>query len=168
MIYKVEGDILLSKAHAIVHGVGLKDPMNKGLALDLSNKYPLLQKDFNCWRHQHNTKPGEAWLWVGQENVRIVNLITHESAEPNEHNYEKATLINIKHALSELVKIIAHEKLTSIAVPRLGAGSGDLDWDDVWWLIENILGGLAIPVYVYVVYQPGQPADEPGVEKMLH
>jgi hypothetical protein len=39
---------------------------------------------------------------------------------------------------------------------------GDLDWDDVWPLIENSLGELSIPVYVYAVYHPGQAADEPG------
>ncbi len=163
MIYKVEGDILLSKGQAIVHGVGINDPMDKGLALKLRNKYPLLQKDLNRWCHQHNTKPGEAWMWVGQNNVRIVNLITHENMESNDHHYNKATLLNIKHALSALVKIIAHEKLTSIALPRLGTGFGDLEWDDVWPLIESNLSGLDIPVYVYVVYHPGQPADERGV-----
>jgi O-acetyl-ADP-ribose deacetylase (regulator of RNase III) len=163
MIYKVEGDILLSKAQTIVHGIGVNDPMDKGLALKLRNKYPLLQKDFDRWCHQHNTKPGEAWMWIGQKNVRIVNLITHENMESNDHHYDKATLNNIRHALSALVKIIAFEKLTSIAVPRLGTGLGDLDWDDVWPLIENNLGGLDFPVYVYVAYHPGQPADEPGV-----
>jgi len=32
MIYQVEGDILLSKAQAIAHGVRINDPMHKGLA----------------------------------------------------------------------------------------------------------------------------------------
>jgi O-acetyl-ADP-ribose deacetylase (regulator of RNase III) len=163
MIFKVEGDILLSTAQAIVHGVGINDPMDKGLALELRNKYPPLQKDLNRWCHQHNTKPGEAWMWAGQNNVRIVNLITHENMESNDHHYDKATLSNIRHALSALVKIVTLEKLSSIALPRLGTGLGDLDWDDVWPLIENILGGLDIPVYVYVAYYPGQPADEPSV-----
>jgi O-acetyl-ADP-ribose deacetylase (regulator of RNase III) len=163
MIYKVEGDILLSKAQAIVHGVGVNDPMDKGLALKLRNKYPSLQKDLNRWCYQHDTKPGEAWMWVGQNNVRIVILITHENTESNDHHYDKATLNNIRHALSALVKMVAFEKLTSIAVPRLGTGLGDLDWDDVSPLIENNLGGLDIPVYVYVAYCPGQPANEPNV-----
>jgi len=163
MIYKVEGDILLTRAQAIVHGVGVNDPMDKGLALELRNNYPLLQKDFDRWCHQHNAKPGAAWMWAGQNNARIVNLVTHENMESNDHHYDKATLSNIRHALSALVKIIAFEKLASIALPRLGTGLGDLDWDDVWPLIENSLGGLSIPVYVYAVYHPGQAADEPGV-----
>ncbi len=164
MIYKVEGDILLSKAQAIAHGVGASDPMDKGLALELRNKYPLLQKDFNRWCYQHDTKPGEAWMWVSHENVRIVNLVTHENMQASSnHHYYKATLNNIKHALSELVKIIQFEKLASIALPKLGTGLGDLDWDDVLPLIENNLGTVDIPVYLYITYLPGQPAYEPGL-----
>jgi O-acetyl-ADP-ribose deacetylase (regulator of RNase III) len=61
------------------------------------------------------------------------------------------------------VKIIAAEKFTSIALPRLATGVGHLDWDDVWPLIENSLGGPIIPVYVYAIYHPGQPANELGI-----
>ena len=35
MIHLVEGDILLSHAQAIAQGVGINDPMDKGLALSL-------------------------------------------------------------------------------------------------------------------------------------
>lgn len=163
MIYQVTGDILLSKAQAIVQGVGVNDTMDKGLALKLRNKYPLLARDFECWRHQHHTRPGEAWLWVGPDQARIVNLIIHEDAEIDEHLYHKATLINIKHALQALVKIIGSHKLTSIALPRLGAGLGDLDWEDVWSIMQLTLGGLDIAVYVYEVYLPELAAVEPGL-----
>jgi O-acetyl-ADP-ribose deacetylase (regulator of RNase III) len=161
MIHKVEGDILLTKANAIVHGVGVNDPMDKGLALALRNKFPSLQKDLERWCHQHDTKPGEAWLWVGQNNARIVNLITHENQDCNDHHYDKATLANIKHSLAALVKIVTFEKLSSLAIPRIGTGLGDLDWDDVWPIIENNLGILNIPIFVYVAYKEGKAADEP-------
>ncbi len=163
MIFKVEGDILLSKANAIVHGVEKNDPMNKCLALELNNKYPTMRTDFHRWCHQHNTKPGEAWLWTGPNNTHIVHLITQESLEINDHLHGKATLNNIRHALTALEKIIITEKFTSIALPRIATGVGDLEWDDVWPLIENSLGKLAIPVYVYVTYIAGKVADEPVV-----
>jgi O-acetyl-ADP-ribose deacetylase (regulator of RNase III) len=47
MIYQVEGDILLSKAQALAHGVGINDPMDKGLALALHKQYPAMHKDFH-------------------------------------------------------------------------------------------------------------------------
>jgi O-acetyl-ADP-ribose deacetylase (regulator of RNase III) len=163
MIYKVEGDIFLSKAQAIAHGVGLNDPMDKGLSLELRNKYPDMHKDFDRWCHQHNTKPGEAWMWSGPNNIRIVNLITHEGMDSRDYHQCKATIRNVRQSLSALVKIIVNEKLDSIALPRLATGEGDLDWDNVWPLIEDNLGDLTIPVYVYAVYVPGQPAEESGV-----
>ena len=162
MIHQVEGDILLSKACAIVQGVGINDPMDKGLALALLNLYPEMCKDFNRWCHQHNTRPGEAWLWNGTNNIRIVNLITQDVIDSHDYRLGKATLNNIKHALDALVKIILKEKITSIALPKLATGSGDLDWDDVWPLIENSLGDIDIPVYVYTRHHSSQKGKELG------
>ena len=164
MIYYVKGDILLSKAQAIVQGVGINDPMDEGLALELRNRYPQLQKDFNLWCYQHDTKPGEAWMWVSHDTVRFINLITHESVQiDSNHHYYKATLNNIRHALGELAKIVRHKKLTSIALPKLGTGSGDLDWDDILPLIEYYTNELDTAVYIYVEFLPGEAAHEPGL-----
>ena len=160
MIYKVEGDILLSTADAIVQGVGINDPMDKGLALEIRMQYPQLAKDFQRWCHQHNTKPGEAWLWTGSNKRRVVNLITQDSIDDHDYPLGKATLSNVRHALDALIKIIEKEKLASIALPRLATGSGDLDWDDVYPLIENSLGRLDIPVYIYTAFHAGHRAEE--------
>ena len=135
--------------------------MNKCLAFELSNKHPSMRIDFHRWCHQHNTKPGEAWLWTGPNNANIVHLITQERLEINDQLHGKASLNNIRHALSALVKIISTKKFTSIALPRIATGGGDLEWDDVRLLIENSLGDLAIPVYIYDTYIAGKVADEP-------
>jgi O-acetyl-ADP-ribose deacetylase (regulator of RNase III) len=161
MIYQVEGDILLSKAQALAQGLSINDPMNKGLALALHAQYPAMHKDFHHWCHQHNPQPGDAWMWGGVNDVRIVNLITQEGVDSHDHRLGKATVSHVNHALRALVKIIADENITSIALPRLATGVGGLEWDDVWPLIENHLGSLTIPVYVYTVYHAGQQANEP-------
>jgi O-acetyl-ADP-ribose deacetylase (regulator of RNase III) len=161
MIYQVEGDILLSKAQALAHGVCINDPMKIGLALALHNQYPAMHKDFHHWCHQHNPEPGDAWMWGGPHDIRIVNMITQEVLDSHDHRLGKATVANVNHALRSLVKIISKEKLTSIALPRLATGVGGLEWDQVWPLVENNLGNLDIPVYVYAVYRPGVKADEP-------
>jgi O-acetyl-ADP-ribose deacetylase (regulator of RNase III) len=163
MIYQVEGDILLSKAQALAHGVCINDPMKIGLALALHNQYPAMHKDFHHWCHQHKPEPGAAWMWGGPHDIRIVNLITQEVLDSHDHRLGKATVANVNHALRSLVKIISKEKLTSIALPRLATGVGGLEWDQVWPLVENNLGNLDIPVYVYTVYRPGKKAEEPGL-----
>ncbi len=78
MIYQVSGDILLSKADAIAHGVAANDPMDQGLALALHKNYPAMHKDFHHWCHTEHRKPGEAWVWGGADGVRIINLITQD------------------------------------------------------------------------------------------
>ena len=103
-------------------------------------------------------------MWTGPNNLHIVNLITQEGMDSHDHRHGKATLNNVRHALTALKKIIAAEKLTSIALPRLATGIGDLDWDDICPIIENSLGDLSIPIYVYTAYHPGQSAHESVVK----
>jgi O-acetyl-ADP-ribose deacetylase (regulator of RNase III) len=60
-----------------------------------------------------------------------------------------------------LAKLAETEAFTSIALPRLATGVGGLAWEDVLPVIEERLGGLSIPVFVYATYRPGQAAEEP-------
>ena len=46
------------------------------------------------------------------------------------------------------------------SMPRIAAGLGGLDWQDVRLLIRNILGPIGIPVYVYEEYKEGLKATE--------
>ena len=73
------------------------------------------------------------------------------------------TAINLGACLAVLEKkILLVEKSVSVALPRLATGVGGLNWDKVAPLIRQHLGDLAIPVYVYTVYHPGQKANEPA------
>ena len=162
MIYQVEGDILLSKAQVLVHGVSVNDPMDKGLALALHQRYPAMHKDYHHWCHQHHPKSGDAWFWGGVDGVRIVSLITREGIDSHDHRLGKASVSNVSHCLKALVKMIETEKFSSIALPKLGTGLGGLDWQEVWPIIERSLGDLDIPVYVYSVYHSGKQAVESG------
>ena len=160
MITKVRGDILLSDAKAIAHGVAPHDHFNQGLALALRERHPAMAKDFRHYCHQDNPKPGHAWLWAGPERV-IINLMTQEPAPDNKAHPGKATAHNVNHALKELRAILEKENISSVALPRLATGVGDLDWDEVEPLIEKLLGDLGIPVMVYVSYEKVKKADEP-------
>ena len=161
MIHEVEGDILLTGAQAIAHGVAPNDPMNQGLALSLHERYPAMHKDFHHWCHQQHPKPGEAWAWGGAEGARIINLLTQEGGYGGGNKPGKASEPNVNHALRALKKIIQKEGFSSVALPRLATGVGGLDWDQVKPLIQSQLGDLDIPVYVYVTFHAGQKANEP-------
>jgi O-acetyl-ADP-ribose deacetylase (regulator of RNase III) len=160
LITKVRGDILLSDAKAIAHGVAPHDHFNQGLALALRERHPAMAKDFRHYCHQDNPKPGHAWLWAGPERV-IINLMTQEPAPDNKAHPGKATAHNVNHALKELRAILEKENISSVALPRLATGVGDLDWDEVEPMIEKHLGDLGIPVMVYVSYEKDKKAAEP-------
>ena len=159
MIIKVEGDILLSRAKAIAHGVAPHDHFNQGLALTLRDNYPSMAKDFRHYCHQSHPKPGEAWLWAGPEKI-IINLMTQEAATDKNAHPGKASIKNVNNALKELRSIIEKEQISSIAIPKLATGVGGLTWDAVEPLIQNNLGDLKISIIIYETYQQGKQADE--------
>lgn len=163
MIYEVEGDIVLTKAQVIAHGIAANDPMDQGLAQTLHAHYPAMHKDFHHWCHQKHPKAGEAWMWGGAGGVRIVNLLTQEGGYGHGTRPGKASTSTVNHALRALKKIASKEKFTSIALPRLATGVGGLNWDEVQPLIQKQLGELNIPIYVYTVYHPDKVATEPGL-----
>ncbi len=160
MIHPVTGDILLSKAHAIAHGVAPNDSFSSGLALSLREQWPAMYKDFRHYCQTKHPKPGEAWTWGGAEGVRIINLFTQEAAFDHGAKPGKASLENVNHALRELRHLVEAEKFTRLALPRLATGVGGLSWEAVSPLVEKHLGDLPIPVYVYTTFQKGLPAGE--------
>jgi len=162
MIYEVAGDILLSKAQVIAHGVAANDPMDQGLAKALHENFPALHKDFHHWCHQQHPKPGAAWLWGGVGGIRIVNLLTQDGGYGHGARPGKASTANVNHALRALKKIVEKEGFTSVALPALATGVGGLAWDEVLPLIKNQMSELDADIYLYSAYHAGKQAEEPS------
>jgi len=160
MIKEVSGDILLSKAQAIAHGVAPHDHFDNGLALSLRQDYPSLVKDFRHWCRQTNPDPGGAWIWSGAEGKRIVNLLTQDPSTGHGGHPSSATLHNVSHALRELKKIIQKEDIKSVALPRLASGVGGLRWEHVRDLIFSTFEDSNAQIYIYSTFVKGQAAEE--------
>lgn len=160
MIHQVSGDILLSKAQAIAHGVAPNDPFSSGLAHSLRESWPAMYKDFRHYCQTSHPKAGTLWLWSGAQSTHIINLFTQEAAYGHGEKPGKATVEHVNHSLRELHKLVETEKFTSLALPRLATGVGGLDWKDVSPLIEKHLGELPIPIYVYTTFHKGMAATE--------
>lgn len=160
MIQEVSGDILLSRAQAIAHGVAPNDHFDAGLALAIREKWPAMAKDFRHYAHQSHPKSGELWMWGGTGGARVFNLMTQEGEHSHGSRPGKATLPNVNHCLKRLRHQIEVEKITSLAIPALATGVGGLKWSEVKPLIEQHLGDLPIPIFVYSTYHPGMSAPE--------
>lgn len=162
MIYELSGDILLSGAKAIAHGVAPNDDFHQGLALQLREQEPALYKDFRHFCHGHHPKSGSLWTWMGADGRYVVNLFTQEGAFDHGSKPGHASLANVNHALHALRALVEKEKISSLALPRVATGVGGLDWNEVKPLIDKLLGDLGIPVYVYSTYHKGVKAEEPA------
>lgn len=163
MIHEVTGDILLTKAQAIAHGVAPNDHLEHGLALALRDRWPAMAKDFRHYTHQSHPKPGELWMWGGVGNVRIFNLLTQEGEHGHGAKPGRASIANVNHCLKRLRHELEKEKITSLAIPKLATGVGGLEWKDVKPLIVQHLGDLAIPIFIYTEYHKDQQATEQGL-----
>ena len=160
MIREVHGDILLSSAQAIAHGVSPNDNFGQGLALSLRERWPAMYKDFRHYCHTAHPKTGELWVWAGADGKRIVNLMTQEAAYGHGERPGEATVPNVNHALRALARLIEAEQITSIALPRLATGVGRLQWEQGRPLIDEHLGALPASVYLYTLYEKGVHASE--------
>ena len=160
MIYELSGDILLSSAKAIAHGVAPNDDFHAGLALQLREQEPAMYKDFRHFCHNSHPKAGGLWTWMGPNGQYLVNLFTQDAAYEHGSKPGQASVSQVNHALHALRALIEKEQISSVALPRLACGVGGLDWNEVKPLIEKHLGDLNIPVYVYSTYHKGVKAVE--------
>jgi O-acetyl-ADP-ribose deacetylase (regulator of RNase III) len=162
MIHDVEGDILLSNAQAIAHGVSPNEHFDVGLALALREQWPSMAKDFRHYANQTRPNPGELWVYHSAEQRVIYNLLTQDGEHTHGAQPGRATLSNVQHALRRLRHELEVRPVRSLALPRLATGAGHLAWSDVRPLIVEQLGDLSIPVFVYATYHHGKHAVETG------
>ena len=161
MIQEVSGDILLSKAHAIAHGIAPNDDFRSGLALALREHSPALYKDFRHYCQTTHPSPGASWTWMAADGQYGGNLFTQEGADGDHGGTPgRATLQHVRHALKALRQEIEREGFRSVALPRLATGVGGLEWDEVKPLLVEALGDLDLPVVVYTTFRKGEHAAE--------
>lgn len=162
MIHEVTGDITLTKAQAIAHGVSPNDHFDSGLALALRESWPAMAKDFRHYAHQAHPKPGEIWVWGGTGGTRIFNLLTQEGEHGHGSRPGRASVANVNHCLKRLRHELDKGEVRSLALPKIATGVGGLEWKDVSALIHQHLGDLSIPIFIYTTYQKGHQATETG------
>lgn len=131
MIEYVEGDIFNSPAQVIVNTVNTVGVMGKGLALSFKKRYPEMFASYRSACEKRQLKTGKLMLWYAPDHWILLFPTKENWRNPSKLEY-------IENGLIKFVNTYAEKNITSIAFPKLGCGNGELNWDDVRPLMENI------------------------------
>lgn len=148
MIKYIEGNILESKAEALVNTVNTVGVMGKGLALQFKKEFP---NNFKIYQQACKDKSfGIGDLIVTEEESLlhgrkiIIDLPTKTDwRKPSEYSYINA-------GLKKLATVIKESNINSLAIPSLGTGHGGLDWNKVKTIIELNLKDINTDIEVYL------------------
>jgi O-acetyl-ADP-ribose deacetylase (regulator of RNase III)/uncharacterized protein YwgA len=152
MVKVVTGDIFESKAQTLVNTVNCVGVMGKGIALEFKRRFPEMYEDYvgRCQRGQ--VRLGEPYLFKRPTLPWVLNFPTKD---------DWRSLAKLSDIVRGLEYVTAHYRewgMTSLAVPPLGCGQGQLEWRVVGPTLYRYLRRLDVAVDLYAPY--GTPADQ--------
>jgi O-acetyl-ADP-ribose deacetylase (regulator of RNase III) len=147
MIEFVRGNLLEAKAEALVNTVNTVGVMGKGIALMFKEAFPENFKAYEAACKKKEVKVGHMFVTEREALIGpkwIINFPTKA------HWRGDSKMVWIENGLVDLKRVIAENRIRSIAIPPLGSGNGGLNWADVRPRIEAALGELNdVSVLIY-------------------
>lgn len=127
------GNIFTTDAEAIGHGVNTEGVMGAGIAFSVRVMFPEIYKSYRDLCKADKLQPGEVFTAIDPRSRKyIVNLASQDKPGAN------ARLEWVKSSLSTALNSLAIEGVRTLALPRIGAGIGGLNWTEVRSAIEEI------------------------------
>ena len=152
MLRVLTGDLFESKVQTLVNTVNCVGVMGKGVALGFKTRFPDMYEDYVARCKAGKVKLGEPYLYRRLIPPWILNFPTKE------HWRSVARIQDIVRGLRYLKGYYEDWGITSLAVPPLGCGEGQLEWRVVGPTLYRHLSELKIPVELYAPY--GTPPTE--------
>lgn len=143
MIEVKTGNLLESDAQTLVNTVNCVGVMGKGIALQFKKRFPQMYADYEIRCKRDEVRLGEPYLFRQLLGPQIVNFPTKG------HWRSLAKLSDIVEGLAFLETHYRSWGVTSIAVPPLGCGNGQLEWNVVGRTLYRHLQRFDIPVELY-------------------
>ncbi|HLG22239.1 MAG TPA: macro domain-containing protein [Candidatus Manganitrophaceae bacterium] len=140
------GDILQSKAQTLINTVNCVGIMGKGIALEFKTRFPAMFNDYAARCNRGEVKPGEPYLYKALIPPQIINFPTKD------HWKSVSKLSDIGRGLESLLSNYKAWGVTSLAIPPLGCGNGQLEWRAVGPLIYRFAKQIDVPVEIYAPY----------------
>jgi len=137
------GDIFKSKAQTLINTVNCVGVMGKGIALEFKNRFPGMYDDYVQRCHRGEVRSGVPYLHKTLFPPQIINFPTKG------HWKSISRLSDIERGLQHLVEHYREWGVTSLAIPALGCGNGQLEWRVVGPLIYGYAKEMPIPIELY-------------------
>ena len=136
-----DGDLFNAPERALAHGCNCAGAMGKGIAVEFRRRWPEMFTEYRelCARGEFN--PGDLFVWTAPDRV-IFNLGTQRTWRT------KATPAAVRRALERMVAYADEHDVSAIALPRIAAGLGGMQWNDVRAILDELVPGhLDVVVY---------------------
>jgi O-acetyl-ADP-ribose deacetylase (regulator of RNase III)/uncharacterized protein YwgA len=146
------GDIFKSKSQTLVNTINCVGIMGKGLALEFKKRFPDMFKDYESRCKRNEIKMGKPYLYKPLIQPWILLFPTKE------HWRSVSNIKDIENGLNYLAQHYQEWGITSLSMPPIGCGLGQLDWKIVGRTLYRHLAKLDIPVELYA--PPGTPNAE--------
>lgn len=143
MVRTLVGDLFESKAQTLVNTVNCVGVMGKGVALGFKSRFPDMYQDYVRRCKAGEVRLGRPYLYRSLVLPWILNFPTKD------HWRSVARLQDIVRGLEYLEQHYKEWGITSLAVPPLGCGEGQLEWRVVGPTLYRYLSRLDIPVELY-------------------
>lgn len=148
----ISGDLFLSDAQTFAHGCNCQGRMGAGIAKEFKRRYPAMFKEYKRRCHEGSFSPGTVYL-EKSTTPWILNLATQATTGG-------AGLAYVRKSFEWIASRHHAEGIKSIAMPRIAAGPGGLEWADVKGLLGDILHPLEIHIFVYEEFVTGVRGEE--------
>jgi len=152
MVKILMSDLLKSKAQTLVNTVNCVGIMGKGIALKFKERFPDMFDDYVERCNRNEVRLGKPYLYKRLTPPWILNF-------PTKGHWRSVSRIDdIVKGLKYLLQHYKEWGITSLAVPPLGCGQGQLEWKVVGPTLYRYLNQLDIPVELYAPH--GTPHEE--------
>ena len=152
--YIESGDIFsIEGVSSYAHGCNCAGAMGRGIAVQFRKKFPQMYESYRRMCLSGNYNPGDVYDYdYGYGHVYNLATQQHYSIPS-----KLAKLEYIEASMNKMMLLAEADGVKAIALPKIGAGLGGLNWDEVKQVIEKVAAKHNhVDLYVVENYSPSQ------------
>jgi O-acetyl-ADP-ribose deacetylase (regulator of RNase III) len=147
------GDLFLADdLDALAHGCNCQGSMDGGIAVQFRRQWPEMYEEYRARCLDGRFRLGEVFPWRTAAGLVIFNLATQYLPGAD------ARLDAVEQALGRMVAQAGEMGVSRIGMPRIGAGIGGLQWEDVRQVMEEAGSKTSVGLVVFSLQSGGGTA----------